>query len=982
MNILTKLCHMVNTSLYNSILYNVLMKIPSSLHASLPQKALGVACLVIVLMAFMPPAGADSSVVGPVPSASSGYTVGTRSVQTATTIDNEAAPVVGMLEEGASLVPSGLSFGDRFRLLFVSSTKRNATSADIADYNSFVQTRAAGGHSEIAGFASGFRAVASTAVVDARDNSNTNPGVDQAGVPIYWLGGAKVADDYADFYDGDWDSLAAVDESGNTVNVDNSDDILKTNGIWTGSYDNGTGRPGRQLGSDYPRIADLSSRDSTSTPFSLLIGGDRPNTNARYLYALSPLIEYVGPELSVTGGTEVTEGKYPMFTISGTPTTSETIVVSFTVTQTGDFVCASDLKDKPVVALGDKTVEFTGSSVTVRTCTKGDSTPEPDGSVTVTINTGSSYRVSDTQGSATVQVKDNDNYVEPVTVTPELSVTAGAAVTEGSAASFTINSSEAPTDPLTVNYTVTASGDHVTSANLGAKQVTLTGSSATVTVPTTGDSTDEPNGSVTVTINAGAGYTVSGTAQSGTVTVSDDDDPPPVTPEVDITASRGGSEGEDVTFTLTATPAPTSELAVLVTVTASGEFGAGTGSQTITIPTAGSATLTIATTDDDADEPDGTITLSLNDSGGYTVGSLSTETVSVLDNDDAPVSVTPEVSVVAGSGITEGSAASFTINSSEAPTDPLTVNYTVTASGDHVTSANLGAKQVTLTGSSATVTVPTTGDSTDEPNGSVTITIKTGSGYTIGTADAGTVTVNDDDNPPPPVLVPPPPLTPFIPPPTQIVNDNDYPPPTPISDPDPEPEADPEPNPHPMGPVMVQADASIAVVTGYLDVAAGAYYAEPVSWAISQGVINVSGSYFVPDKPVTRGDAAMYLWNMAGQPDAPQHPFNDVPAALNAAVSWMANTGITTGTSTTTYSPDSVLTRAQLVTFLWRLAGQPTAPEHPFEDVHEPWQQQAVSWAAFTGITTGTSDTTFHPDSVLTRAHTVTFLRRYDHQNH
>lgn len=759
MNILTKLCHMVNTSLYNSILYNVFMKIPSSLHASLPQKALGVACLVIVLMAFMPPAGADSSVVGPVPSASSGYTVGTRSVQTATTIDNEAAPVVGMLEEGASLVPSGLSFGDRFRLLFVSSTKRNATSADIADYNSFVQTRAAGGHSEIAGFASGFRAVASTAVVDARDNSNTNPGVDQAGVPIYWLGGAKVADDYADFYDGDWDSLAAVDESGNTVNVDNSDDILKTNGIWTGSYDNGTGRPGRQLGSDYPRIADLSSRDSTSTPFSLLIGGDRPNTNARYLYALSPLIEYVGPELSVTGGTEVTEGKYPMFTISGTPTTSETIVVSFTVTQTGDFVCASDLKDKPVVALGDKTVEFTGSSVTVRTCTKGDSTPEPDGSVTVTINTGSSYRVSDTQGSATVQVKDNDNYVEPVTVTPELSVTAGAAVTEGS-------------------------------------------------------------------------------------------------------------------------------------------------------------------------------------------------------------------------------AASFTINSSEAPTDPLTVNYTVTASGDYVTSANLGAKQVTLTGSSATVTVPTTGDSTDEPNGSVTITIKTGSGYTIGTADAGTVTVNDDDNPPPPVLVPPPPLTPFIPPPTQIVNDNDYPPPTPISDPDPEPEADPEPNPHPMGPVMVQADASIAVVTGYLDVAADAYYTEPVSWAISQGVINVSGSYFVPDKPVTRGDAAMYLWNMAGQPDAPQHPFNDVPAALNAAVSWMANTGITTGTSTTTYSPDSVLTRAQLVTFLWRLAGQPTAPEHPFEDVHEPWQQQAVSWAAFTGITTGTSDTTFHPDSVLTRAHTVTFLRRYDHQNH
>ena len=98
------------------------------------------------------------------------------------------------------LVPAGLSAGDTFRLLFLSSTRRNATSTDIEVYNAFVQNRAAAGHADIREYGAGFRVVGCTAATDARDNTRTTG----QGVPIYWLGGNRLADDYGDFYDGSW----------------------------------------------------------------------------------------------------------------------------------------------------------------------------------------------------------------------------------------------------------------------------------------------------------------------------------------------------------------------------------------------------------------------------------------------------------------------------------------------------------------------------------------------------------------------------------------------------------------------------------------------------------------------------------------------------------------------------------------------------------------------------------------------------------
>ncbi len=176
--------------------------------------------------------------------------------------------------------------------------------------------------------------------------------------------------------------------------------------------------------------------------------------------------------------------------------------------------------------------------------------------------------------------------------------------------------------------------------------------------------------------------------------------------------------------------------------------------------------------------------------------------------------------------------------------------------------------------------------------------------------------------------------------------------------------------------VVLLSASSAGAVAGYGDVDTG-YYVDPVRWSVDHGIAGVVGSCFLPDQPVTRGETAVWMWNMEGRPSAPAHSFVDVPVAESAAVAWMADRDITTGTSDTTFSPDGLLTRGQIAAFLWRLEGEPSAPTHSFSDVTSGWQQQPVAWLSHNKITTGTSPTTFTPGGQLTRAQLITFLYRY-----
>ena len=341
-------------------------------------------------------------------------------------------------------------------------------------------------------------------------------------------------------------------------------------------------------------------------------------------------------------------------------------------------------------------------------------------------------------------LKAIEAYVPPASG-PEVTIAAGSGVTEGASATFTLTADPAPAAPLDVTVTVATDGDYGIAA--GSRTVTIpTAGSATLTLATTGDDVDEADGSVTVTVDAGTGYTV-GSASSGTVAIADDDASATPDPEVTIAAGSGVTEGTAATFTLTADPAPSAPLDVTVTVATDGDYGIAAGERTVTIPTAGSATLTLATAGDEADEPDGSVTVTVDAGTGYTIGAASSGTVAIVDDDLPP----PAISVTAGAGVTEGGDAVFTVKADRAPAADLAVTLTVSekASSDFVAAADEGAKTVTVLASQteATLTVKTDDDAVDEPDGSVTATVDAGTGYTVAPspANAASVAVADND---------------------------------------------------------------------------------------------------------------------------------------------------------------------------------------------------------------------------------------------
>ena len=186
----------------------------------------------------------------------------------------------------------------------------------------------------------------------------------------------------------------------------------------------------------------------------------------------------------------------------------------------------------------------------------------------------------------------------------------------------------------------------------------------------------------------------------------------------------------------------------------------------------------------------------------------------------------------------------------------------------------------------------------------------------------------------------------------------------------------------PSGKVEVAAEFVKEVeVSPFADVATNAYYYDAVKWAVEKGVTNgVSETLFGPDQACTRAQIVTFLWRAAGSPEPKSgSSFADVAAdAYYAkAVAWAVENEITKGTSETTFHPDETCTRAQGVTFLYRALGKLAAAQAGFTDVAaDSYYADAVNWAAENGVTKGISETLFGPDGSCTRAQIVTFLYR------
>ena len=167
----------------------------------------------------------------------------------------------------------------------------------------------------------------------------------------------------------------------------------------------------------------------------------------------------------------------------------------------------------------------------------------------------------------------------------------------------------------------------------------------------------------------------------------------------------------------------------------------------------------------------------------------------------------------------------------------------------------------------------------------------------------------------------------------------------------------------------------------FSDVSTSAYYYEAVKWAQEKGITGgIGNGLFGPNQPCTRAQIVTFLWRAAGSPVV-NYAMNMTDVAEDAyyaeAVRWALSEGITTGTGDGKFSPDTTCTRAQSVTFLFRAIGKLVDSKAEFSDVlTDSYYANAVAWAVENGVTNGIGDGLFGPDNSCTRAQIVTFLFR------
>ena len=188
----------------------------------------------------------------------------------------------------------------------------------------------------------------------------------------------------------------------------------------------------------------------------------------------------------------------------------------------------------------------------------------------------------------------------------------------------------------------------------------------------------------------------------------------------------------------------------------------------------------------------------------------------------------------------------------------------------------------------------------------------------------------------------------------------------------------------PAGKVEVKATfmEDNSMLNFFYDVPNNAYFYEAVKWAVKNGITTgVGNDLFAPEQPCTRAQIVTFLWRAAGSPEpkGAASGMTDVVSGsyYEKAVAWAIENGITTGTTTSTFSPDATCTRAQAVTFLARALKAKAASAAEFSDVPTgSYFADAVAWAAANGVTEGIGGGLFGSDNDCTRGQIVTFLYR------
>ena len=175
----------------------------------------------------------------------------------------------------------------------------------------------------------------------------------------------------------------------------------------------------------------------------------------------------------------------------------------------------------------------------------------------------------------------------------------------------------------------------------------------------------------------------------------------------------------------------------------------------------------------------------------------------------------------------------------------------------------------------------------------------------------------------------------------------------------------------------------------FVDVKDSDYFLDSVVWAVDEGITaGTSATTFGPEENCTRAQVVTFLWRAAGEPtpETTVNPFSDVKETdwFYNAVLWAVENNITVGIGGGKFGTEDTCTRAQVATFLYRAAGEPghNVTENPFTDIVDEWSLDPILWAYENGITKGDGlPNTFKPNGKCIRGQIVTFLYRADQIN-
>ena len=424
------------------------------------------------------------------------------------------------------------------------------------------------------------------------------------------------------------------------------------------------------------------------------------------------------------------------YTISRTGTTAGALTVNFATS--GTATSGSDY-----TSLGTSlTIPVGAASATLTLTPLNDAVFEGNETAVVTLQTNASYVVG-TPSAATVTIADDDLPTVTVTATD-----ASAAEPGTNTGTYRVSRSGTTAAALTVTFAMSGTATNGTDYGTLGPSVTIPigAANATLTLTPSNDAVFEGSETAILTLSANAAYTI-GSPSAATVTIADDDLPTVTVSATDAAASEPGTNTGTYTFTRSGNTSAALTVNFAMSGTATNGTDYGTLGPSVTFPIgAANATVTLTPTNDAVFEGSETAILTLSANAAYNVGSPSTGTVTIADDDLPTVTVSASDATAAEAALETGA---YTVTRSGPTTAALTVNFAMSGTATNGTDYGTLGPSVTIPigASSASVTLTPIQDTAFEGSETAILTLSTNAAYTIGSPSAATVTISDDDLP-------------------------------------------------------------------------------------------------------------------------------------------------------------------------------------------------------------------------------------------